>query len=483
MIEKEEIDRKSEELNVYVSNVQRDYVFGWLLAGLFQVHNPLQRLLILKGGNAFRKAYFENGRFSNDLDFSTQSELDEQLLRDAVKQACVFAKERSGVEFLTDDSRIGARNVAEEESKLYEARVYFKSFYGEEDVTLKVKLEVKEYDRIFLPIQTRRLIHSYSDRDQCQVEIRCQKLEELLASKLRALLQRRHSPDLYDFVYSVFFQKVLDINRREVITAFLRKTIYEPTPQIARNLLLELPFQVLRGFWNEYLVCPKLSVISFDDAETSFRTVIAELFGLLVPQPAPVATTAGGGLSFYRTTYRDTIMEAGRLERVLRLVYDGIQRFVEPYALAFKRRNDGVAREYFYAWDLSGGRSGQTGIKSFISDKVQAVQLTDRSFAPRFPIELAKGGRYFSATSFSSKTRSSGLGVTTPLGSRGSRKSSASPFGGSRKSASASPFAITYRVQCPYCGKRFKRNKLDTSLNEHKDTYGNRCYGRVGYIV
>ena len=42
---------------------------------------------------------------------------------------------------------------------------------------------------------------------------------------------------------------------------------------------------------------------------------------------------------------------------------------------------------------------------------------------------------------------------------------------------------MTYTVQCPYCGKQFKRTKLDTTLNPHKDTYGNRCYGRVGYIV
>jgi hypothetical protein len=37
--------------------------------------------------------------------------------------------------------------------------------------------------------------------------------------------------------------------------------------------------------------------------------------------------------------------------------------------------------------------------------------------------------------------------------------------------------------ECPYCNKRFPRKTYDTKLNEHKDRYGNRCYGRVGYIV
>jgi len=42
---------------------------------------------------------------------------------------------------------------------------------------------------------------------------------------------------------------------------------------------------------------------------------------------------------------------------------------------------------------------------------------------------------------------------------------------------------VTYTVRCPYCDKKFKRDKFDTRLNEHKDRYGNRCYGRVGTIV
>ncbi|MHB1141657.1 MAG: nucleotidyl transferase AbiEii/AbiGii toxin family protein [Sulfuricaulis sp.] len=490
MINKDEIEQKSEQLGVHVSNVQRDYVFGWLLAGLFQQDNPLRDLLILKGGNAFRKAYFENARFSNDLDFSTEVELSEEILRDGVSQACVFAKASSGVEFLIDQSRIGTRSLAQEESTLYEARVYFKSFYGEEDITLKVKLDIKEFDRIFLPVQTRKLIHAYSDHSKCQGELRCLKLEELLASKLKALLQRRHSPDLYDFVYSIFFQKALDVTRREIITTFLKKTIYEPTPQVARNLLLELPFQALRGLWNEYLVCPKVSAVTFEDAEVIFRSSIAELFGLIAPKPQPAfATTGVGGdarVSFYGSSYRDTIMEAGRLKRLLKLVYDGYERLVEPYALAFKRRKDGIAQEYFYAWDLSGGQSGQIGIKSFISDNVQSVQLTEQTFQPRFPIELAGGSGYFSATSFSSRTdSSSAFGASRPRSqsrSSGFGRTSSSLFGGSRKKT-GSPFGITYTVQCPYCNKRFKRDRLDTKLNEHKDRYGNRCYGRTGFIV
>ena len=110
----------------------------------------------------------------------------------------------------------------------------------------------------------------------------------------------------------------------------------------------------------------------------------------------------------------------------------------------------------------NGGRSGEVGIKSYIADKVQSVAIDEETFEPRFPIELAKSSGYFGKPYFSG----SGVGAfTTHRATRSSRP------------------AMAYTVECPYCNKRFPRSKYDTKLNEHKDRYGNRCYGRVGYIV
>jgi predicted nucleotidyltransferase component of viral defense system len=55
MIDSTEIEAKAEELGVHVANVQRDYVFGWLLAGLFRPEGEVRPLLALKGGNSFRR--------------------------------------------------------------------------------------------------------------------------------------------------------------------------------------------------------------------------------------------------------------------------------------------------------------------------------------------------------------------------------------------------------------------------------------------
>src|SRR5579863_6796168 len=141
MIEKSEIDAKADELGVHVANVQRDYVFGWILAGIAQADNCLRSVLILKGGNCFRKAYFEHARYSNDLDFSTQSEADPDLLLAGIKQACTHARNRSEIDFLVDETRVAEKKMSDGDSRIFEARVYFRSFYGhDEDLRLRVNL-------------------------------------------------------------------------------------------------------------------------------------------------------------------------------------------------------------------------------------------------------------------------------------------------------------------------------------------------------
>jgi hypothetical protein len=44
MIDKSEIDAKAEELGVHAANVQRDYVFGWLLSRSVSEIYGLKRL-------------------------------------------------------------------------------------------------------------------------------------------------------------------------------------------------------------------------------------------------------------------------------------------------------------------------------------------------------------------------------------------------------------------------------------------------------
>ncbi len=391
MISDDEIRQKAIELEINTSNVQRDYVFGWLLSGIYHISPRLSSALILKGGSAFRKAYFTDARYSSDLDFSVQTEIDPEMIRAELNQVCQYVSENTGVRFALDENRVQPKRI-DTDISAFEARLYFRSFFGDEHVDLKAKLDVTQFDRIFLPIQQRQIIHAYSDAEICVGTIACQQLEELLASKLLALIHRIHSPDLYDFIYSVFFQNALPINRLQVIQTFLRKTIHEGSPGIARNLLLGIPFSTFKNFWDKYLIRPRSSLISFDTAEDQFRNIVESLFGLLTGESRGAAggIFRAGYLSYYSSEQRNLIMEAGRTQTLLKIYYDGLSRLVEPYSLVYKVRKDGVGREYFYGYCVQGGRSGGEGIRSYTQDKMKSIQLTDQKFEARFPIELTK---------------------------------------------------------------------------------------------
>jgi predicted nucleotidyltransferase component of viral defense system len=69
------------------SIVEKDYVLGWILAGI-NAHDELGENWVFKGGTCLKKCYFETYRFSEDLDFTLRNEehLDEEFLRTAFEE-------------------------------------------------------------------------------------------------------------------------------------------------------------------------------------------------------------------------------------------------------------------------------------------------------------------------------------------------------------------------------------------------------------
>jgi predicted nucleotidyltransferase component of viral defense system len=162
VIAKDEIEAKAAEFGLHAANVERDYIFGWLLAGIYGA-SWLKDALVLKGGNCFRKAYFPHTRFSNDLDFSSTTAIQEAILAAELNKICDFVQEQTGVVFEKDRNWAREKGNSDKDRRIVEARLYFKDFYGNpHTTTISVHLDVTEYDRIFLPVQDRFLIHPYS---------------------------------------------------------------------------------------------------------------------------------------------------------------------------------------------------------------------------------------------------------------------------------------------------------------------------------
>src|SRR5438874_898800 len=144
-------------------------------------------------------------------------------------------------------------------------------------MTISMRMDVTEYGRLYLPIQQRNLIHPYSDQTDCATTIEVVSLEEALADKLKCLLQRHMSNDLFDLVYSIFVNNDVAVDKATIVKTFLRKTIFEPSPQAALGLLLAVPFEVMRAFWGK-IICAKESLLDFTTAVECFKGELKSLF-------------------------------------------------------------------------------------------------------------------------------------------------------------------------------------------------------------
>jgi len=462
MIDREEIDYKANEFKIIVPNVEKDYVNGWFLAGLYSI-SDLKEAFILKGGNCLRKGYFPDTRYTSDLDFSIKASIDEKKLRNELNKVCDFVQDNTGIIFDKASTRVEEKRRIDKNKKVYQARIYFKDFYGKPDkLTLRILLDVTEFDKIYLPINVRNLIHPYSDMDSCTAQIKCVQIEEILATKLKCLLQRRHSVDLYDFVYSIFINKDIEVNIGQIVSVFLKKTIFEPSPGVVKNLLLELPLEAFRGIWHKYLVCPVKSIIDFDVAVDNFNKIIERLFGQF-----PINHRAK---YFFPARLRNIIFDAGSTLRLLKVVYKNVERVVEPYSLAYKYcKSEGVSKEYFFVYDRT-----RNGIRTFLHQRIQHIEILDEEFEPRVPVELCRMGEIGDKTYFGKPFSS------TRKRSNRSRLSSRRRI---TRSPSSYSFGPKYIYQCPVCQKTFRRKKQSSQLNKHKDKNGNQCYGRAAFFV
>ena len=236
MISEIELKEKARIFRVLISSIERDYAQSWLLA-----HLPK---MAFKGGTGIRKAYIDNYRFSDDLDFTLLEKSNFKDLTSKIKKAIQETRNASGISFLD--------NIRSEEVKNgYVFNIYFRILRTSGD-PLKIKMDItkKENEIIINPLQKRDIIHVYSDKISAQINVYT--LEEMFAEKVRSLFERTRPRDLYDVWYlnkkmtfdkSLFqkkckYKKVVP-NIDELVT---RKINYEKTWEGSlQHQLQELP--------------------------------------------------------------------------------------------------------------------------------------------------------------------------------------------------------------------------------------------------
>lgn len=178
MIDKRELLEKTRERKLTLQMIEKDYVLGWLLFGISKISD-----LIFKGETALSKIYFpEIWRLSEDLDFAFRGE-DLNNLLPQIEKALSYSERASGIRF-----RLKSKHL----NPLYlQLKIQYDALLGRNWAKLDLTRE-----QVLDSVRSRKLKQNYSDCPNFKLKV--ESLEEILAEKLRALIERTKCRDYYD---------------------------------------------------------------------------------------------------------------------------------------------------------------------------------------------------------------------------------------------------------------------------------------------
>lgn len=195
MIEPKEINKVATENKVNDRQIEKDYVLSWVLFAISK-NEILSKALVFKGGTVLKKAYIDDYRFSEDLDFTL---LDEGIANDQIKaefkKLFEFIREEANIEMQIDEKKWTIHETGSPQFYIdYVGPL--KGNMGSRDLKIDItRGEVLETD-----VESKSIFRIYSDLEE-EFSLSCYSLAEVLIEKMAALMGRTEPRDLYDFWY------------------------------------------------------------------------------------------------------------------------------------------------------------------------------------------------------------------------------------------------------------------------------------------
>ncbi len=192
MIKPGEIQKKARVVSVRDQQIEKDYILSWILQGV-AMHNELSKMIAFKGGTVLKKVYFEDYRFSEDLDFT--------LLNDEISNQQIFDYFNVVFDYVKEEANIPLEIIDDNEHE--DGGINFYISYigplGGMGTNKRVKVDISRSEQLqFEPI-SQDVFLTYSDQEEHKLF--CYTLEEILVEKLRSVMQRMQARDFYDIWY------------------------------------------------------------------------------------------------------------------------------------------------------------------------------------------------------------------------------------------------------------------------------------------
>ena len=376
--------------------VEKDYVLGWMLAGIYANEELAERWLF-KGGTCLKKCFFDTYRFSEDLDFTLRDEgqIEENFLRRVFGEIGRWVTDASGIEVPAEAQEYDIyRNPRGKLS--CQGKISYRGPVSSTHALPRIKLDLTADEIVVLPPIRTQIFHPYSDAPGDGIEVWSYDYLEAFAEKFRALAERARPRDLYDVV-----NLYRNADARPEPTRFfqvLKEKCAFKGIEIPRLTDLAPHRAALEAGWVHMLNHQLPALLPVD----AFWNALPEIFEWLHGKAPPALAAMPLGAD--KPLIRERIVSPGagskgqshieiiRFAAANRLVVEldyrdqagkRSTRAIEAYSLRRSQSGDVL---------LMAVRADDSQPRSYRVDSIIGVKVTQRSFSPRFAIELMPFG-------------------------------------------------------------------------------------------
>ena len=386
MINRRDLHARVAEWALRDDVVEKDYVLGWVLAGI-GTEPALRDGWVFKGGTCLKKCYLETFRFSEDLDFTVLpgGPLDSQAVLERLGLMLHRIGQESGIEFAVREPLIKVRPNGSLEVRIY--------YLGPRQARTpaSVRLDLTRHEVVARPPVMRPIQHLYPDELPEPATVRCYSLEEVFAEKIRALGERGRPRDLYDVIFLLDHPALVDhadLVQSTLTAKCASKGVPEPS---FKSVATASRRAELEAAWHNMLAHQLPALPPLDHYWTRLAELFEWLAGTMKPEalpavagedepiwtPTPTRWTWGTGSSL------ELIRFAGANRISVDLGYQRSVRRIHPYSLRVSR--DGNLLLYAVK-DATGE------LRAYRVDRIESVQVTTKPFTPRRRVEFRPTG-------------------------------------------------------------------------------------------
>lgn len=396
MIDRREILDAAAQTSLTPHVVEKDYVLGWMLAGISR-HPELADNWVFKGGTCLKKCFFETYRFSEDLDFTLRDagQIDEAFLKRVFAEIGERIYDETGIKI---PSQLQEFEILQNPRGkiMCQGKISYKGPVSSSHGLPRIKLDLTADERIVLPPVRAKVFHPYSDAPEQGISVLAYDYVEAFAEKFRALAERTRPRDLYDVV-NLYRNVEARPEPGPFVEVLLAKCAFKGM-ELPRLTDLEPHRADLEAGWAHMLnhQLPALLPVS------TFWDALPEIFAWLAGGVSPALNPMPLGredvvirdriIPLPTGTRGQTLIDLIRFAATNRLLVEidyvdkqGMRstRDIEAYSLRRSKAGDVL---------LMAVRADNGQARSYLVEKILGAKPTLKSFTPRYPIDLTPSG-------------------------------------------------------------------------------------------